>query len=498
MFSQILRFERLNSSSNQVRKIMVTGTPTQQNIHYRRAAIVVCMLLGIASVVTPADCQSIQSQVSGTHNWSTTLAGGEVLGPVDEAALSQWWTVFNDPILTSLEERALKSNLDLRASLSKIEQARANRLSASGSLLPSVTFTGSSSGSRASTRDGADVTHGNTAEFDVSWEPDFFRGLHKNIAAYNADIQTAQENLRNTMVTLTAEVALDYVSLRSYQAQISVTQSNLAKYRDTYEMTVAKRESGLASDLDVQQALENVQSTEATIPTLETNLQQTKNALAILLAERPGELNAEFSDVKPIPVVPGEAAVGIPGDLIRRRPDVKSAERQVAAQMLRVGVARANLFPTFTLSGAFTFSAQNILNVLTPASLGATVFGTVEQTILNRRSLKAQVKLQNALLDQYEASYDSTLLGAVRDVENSLEAFGQDQVRRRSLAAASVSAEQSAAMARELYASGLKDFLTVLDSERTMLAIQNNLVQTDAAMDSDLIQIYKAMGGGWK
>jgi outer membrane protein TolC len=202
--------------------------------------------------------------------------------------------------------------------------------------------------------------------------------------------------------------------------------------------------------------------------------------------------------VKPIPAVPGKVAVGIPGDLIRRRPDVKSAERQVAAQMLRVGVARANLFPTFTLSGAFAFSAQNILNVLTPASLGSTVLGSVEQAILNRRTLKAQVKLQNALLDQYEASYDSTLLGGVRDVENSLEAFGQDQVRRKSLAAASVSAEQSAAMARELYASGLKDFLTVLDSERTLLTVQNNLVQTDAAVASDLIQIYKAMGGGWK
>ena len=473
-------------------------TPTQQPVHYRRAPIAICMLLGVASLVTLADCQSIQSQVSGAHNWSTTLAGGEAASPVDEAALSQWWTVFSDPILTSLEERALKSNLDLRTSLSRIEQARANRLSASGSLLPSATFTGSSSGGRASSRDGGDITHSNTAEFDVSWEPDFFRGLHKNVAAYDADIQTAQEDLRNTMVTLTAEVALDYVSLRSYQAQISVTQSNLAKYRDTYEMTVAKRESGLASDLDVQQALENVQSTEATIPTLETNLQQAKNALAILLAERPGALNAELSDVKPIPVVPSEVATGIPGDLVRRRPDVKSAERQVAAQMLRVGVARANLFPTFTLSGAFTFSAQNIFNVLTPASLGTTVLGGVEQAILNRRSLKAQVKLQNALLDQYEASYDSTLLGAVRDVENSLEAFGQDQIRRKSLAAASVSAEQSAAMARELYASGLKDFLTVLDSERTMLTVQNNLVQTDAAVDSDLIQIYKAMGGGWQ
>lgn len=477
---------------------MVKDKPVQQGFLFRRAAIALCASLGIASVATLADCQSIQSQVSGTPQWSTVLAGGEVAGTVDEAALSQWWTVFNDPTLTSLEERALKSNLDLRTGLSKIEQARANRLSASGSLLPSVTAAGSAAGGRSSNRSGGNVTHTNAAEFDVSWEPDFFGQLRKNLAASDIDIQTAQENLRATMVTLTAELALDYVNLRSYQAQISVTQSNLSKYRDTYEMTVAKRESGLASELDVQQALENLQSTEATIPTLEASLQQTKNALAILLAERPGALDAELSDTRPIPAIRDEVAVGIPGDLIRRRPDVKSAERQVAAQMLRVGIARANLFPTFTLSGTFTFGAQNLLNVLTPASFGSTVLGAVQQSILNRRNLKAQVKLQNALLDQYEASYDSTLLGGVRDVENSLDAFGKDQVRRKSLAAASVSAEQSATIARELYASGLKDFLTVLDSERTMLAVQNNLVQSDAAVATDLIQIYKAMGGGWK
>jgi outer membrane protein TolC len=144
-------------------------------------------------------------------------------------------------------------------------------------------------------------SHSNSAEIDASWEPDFFGSVRKNVAAYDADIQTAQENLRNTMVSLTAEVALDYVNLRSYQSQIAVTQSNLAKYRETYEMTVAKRESGLSTDLDVAQALETVQSTEATIPTLEINLQQMKNALAILLAQRPGSLDSELSEVKPIP-----------------------------------------------------------------------------------------------------------------------------------------------------------------------------------------------------
>ena len=300
------------------------------------------------------------------------------------------------------------------------------------------------------------------------------------------------------MVSLTAEVATDYVNLRSYQSQISVTQSSLAKYRETYEMTLAKRDSGLTSDLDVEQALETVQSTEATIPTLEINLQQTKNALAILLAQRPGSLDSELFEVKPLPIIPAEVAVGIPGDLVRRRPDVRSAERQVAAQALRVGVAKANLYPTFTLSGTFLFSAQNILNVLTPASLASTVAGSVSQTILNRRSLKGKLKLQNALLDQYEISYDSTLLGAVKDVENSLLAFGQDQAKRKSLAAAVQSAGQAAEISRELYASGLKDFLTVLDSERTLLTVQNNLVQTDATVDTDLIQLHKALGGGWK
>ena len=470
----------------------------QQRINHRPTAFVLGAILGIVSVATVADCQSIQSQLAAEQNWKTVPAGGEVARPADEDTLTHWWSVFNDPVLTSLEERALKSNLDLRTALSSIEQARANRLSASGSLLPSVSFNGNSSGGRGSTRSGGQVSHSNAAEVDASWEPDFFGRLRKTVTAYDADIQAAQENLRNTMVSLTAEVALDYVNLRSYQSQIAVTQSNLAKYRETYEMTLAKRDSGLTSDLDVAQALETVQSTEATIPTLEINLQQTKNALAILLAQRPGSLDSELSEVKPLPVIPTEVAVGIPGDLVRRRPDVRGAERQVVAQSLRVGVAKANLYPTFTLSGTFLFSAQNILNVLTPASLASTVAGSISQTILNRRSLKGKLKLQNALLDQYEISYESTLLGAVKDVENSLHAFGQDQVRRKSLASAAQSAEQAAEISHELYSSGLKDFLTVLDSERTMLTVQNNLVQSDAAVDTDLIQIYKALGGGWK
>jgi len=460
-----------------------------------RASIV---LLGAVLGVAAAHCQSVQSQLTGAQKWNSALTGGETARPADDEALSHWWTVFNDPELSSLEERALKSNLDLRTAVANIDEARANLLSASGGRLPSVGFTGTSSGNRTSTWNGGRYSSTNSAQFTASWEPDFFGSIRKNIASNQANVEAAQEGLRSAMVTLTAEVATDYIALRSYQAQIAVTQSNLAKYRESYEMTLAKRESGLAGDLDVAQARETVQSAEATIPALETNVQQTMNALAILAAQKPGALDAELAEAKPIPVVPVEVAVGIPADLLRRRPDVKQAERRVAAQALQVGVAKANLYPTFSLSGNFLFSAANLLNVFSPAALGSSIAGSIQQTIVNRRALKAQVKLQNAVLDQDEVAYESTLLGAVRDVENSLYAFGKDQIRRKSLSTAADSAEQAAEMSRELYASGLRDFLTVVDSERTVLAAQNSVVQADASVDNDLIALYKAMGGGWK
>jgi outer membrane protein TolC len=257
------------------------GTQMQLRTNYRSIAIVLCAILGIATVATVAECQSIQSQVAAEQNWKTVPAGGEVARPADEATLAHWWTVFNDPVLTSLEERALKANLDLRTALSSIDQARANRLSASGSYLPSVNISGSSTGNRTSNWSGGGLTASNSAQLQASWEPDFFGAIRKNVASNDASIQAAQEGLRNTMVTLTAELATDYINLRSYQAQLAVTQANLVKYRETYEMTLEKRRSGLAADLDVAQALETVQSTEATVPVLETSIEQTMSAMAI-------------------------------------------------------------------------------------------------------------------------------------------------------------------------------------------------------------------------
>jgi len=444
--------------------------------------------------------------IAGTNSWSTPVAGGETAKSADEAALSHWWSVLGDPNLTSLEERALKANLDLRTARAEILEARANRDYEAANLFPTVTGTLSGGGSNTTQGKGSVGASGtttgssNSLEFQASWEPDIWGATRKNVASYAATLQSKQENLRNVMVTLTADVALDYIDVRSYQAQLAVTQANLVKYRETYEMTVEKRVAGLASDLDAHQALETVQSTEANIPALESSLQKARNAIAVLLAERPGAVDAELTEVKPMPLIPAEVAVGIPADLIRRRPDVRVAEREYAAQWLQMGVAKANLyFPTFALSGSFTSSANALLNVFTTnASSVSSLSGSVTQMLLNRRALRAQLHLQNALLDQSEASYQSTVLGAVQDVEDALKALATEQVRRKMLAEAANTAEETAEMSRGLYAGGLKDFLTVLDSERTVLNAQNTLMQSDAAVAGNLVRLYKAMGGGWQ
>ena len=337
-------------------------------------------ILGLAFVAAVADCQSIQSQVAAEQNWKTVPAGGEVARPADEATLAHWWTVFNDPVLTSLEERALKANLDLRTALSSIEQARANRLSASGSYLPSVTAIGSSTGNRASNWSGGTLTSTNSAELEASWEPDFFGAIRKNVASHDAGIQAAQEGLRNTMVTLTAELATDYINLRSYQAQLAVTQSNFVKYRETYEMTLDKRRSGLVADLDVAQALETVQSTEATVPALETNIEQTMNAMAILLRSGQVRSTPSWPNQSRYPSFRRKSPSAFPATCFAAAPTYEGRAPGRRPISPASASPRRISIPTFALSGTFLTSVQNILNVFSPASLGSTVVGSVEQT----------------------------------------------------------------------------------------------------------------------
>jgi outer membrane protein, multidrug efflux system len=436
--------------------------------------------------------------VAKASQWKTPLAGGEAAKPTDDATLARWWEVFHDPLLTALEDRAVKGNLDLRKAEAKIRQARAQRNVIQLGRLPSVTANGSATGSRSSSKSGSgDVGQMYSTGLDASWEPDFYGRVRQSIEAYDADLGAAQESLRDVLVSLTAELALDYIDVRSYQEQLRVTRANLASQEETYNLTVARRQSGLVTELEERQAKETVESTRAGIPTLEISLQKSINAIALLLGEAPGAADAELKDAKPLPVVPVEVAVGVPADLLRRRPDIRNAERQVAAQSARVGVAEADLYPTFTLSGSIGLDSLTILNLVTPGALASSLAGSFQHTVFSRRKIREQIKIQDAVLEQDVTAYESTVLTALKDVEDALHAFAQEQIRRKSLAEATSAAGRAAELSRDLYSVGLKDFLNVLDAERTLLTLQNQLVQSDANITADLARLYKALGGGW-
>lgn len=459
------------------------------------AALTTLMLTGCAAKVNytpPASPQMKQAE-----RWNTPLAGGATAKSSDDQALSRWWASLGDPVLESLEERAVKGNLDLRRAEAALRQARAQRNAVRTERTPTVTASGGAVGSRTSTRSGGQLGQSYSAGLDASWEPDFFGRIRNTIEASEADLGAAREDLRDVLVSLTAEVALNYVDVRSYQAQLAITRANLAAQQETYELTRAKFQSGLATQLDAEQARLTVESTRAGIPTLETNLQAALNNIAVLLGERPGALDAELAPVKPVPVIPAEIAVGVPADLLRRRPDIRGAERQVAAQTARLGAAKADLKPAFALTGALTLGASNVLNLFTPASLAGNLAGSVQYTVFNRKKLREQVNVQDAALEQNVAAYESAVLVALQDVEDALVAFSKEQERRKSLAEAAASAERAAAMSRTLYTAGLKDFLTVLDAQRSLLSLQNQLAQSDATITANLIRLYKALGGGW-
>jgi NodT family efflux transporter outer membrane factor (OMF) lipoprotein len=443
------------------------------------------LLLNACAARTTRFTPPVSPQMAEAKQWNTPLAGGATAKAANDETLSRWWATLGDPVLTALEERAVKGNLDLRKAEAAIRQARAQRDAARADRLPSFTASGSASGGRSSNWMGGQTSQSYGASVDASWEPDFYGKIRRNIEAYNADIEVAQEDLRNTLVSLTAEVAINYIDVRSYQSQIAVTRANLISQQETYELTLAQYQSGLATQLDAEQARLNVESTRAAIPTLETSLQKARDNIAILLGERPGSVDQELGESRPIPVVPVEVAVGVPADLLRRRPDIRGAERTIAAQTARLGVAEANL------------NALKFINVLTPNSLATNFAGSVSQSILNRGKLREQISIQNAVLDRDVVAYESTVLTALQDVENAINAFAKEQVRRKSLAEAEAAAEKAVSMSRDLYAAGLKDFLAVLEAQRSLLTLQNQLAQSDAAITANLIRLYKALGGGW-
>lgn len=335
-----------------------------------------------------------------------------------------------------------------------------------------------------------------SAGFDASWEPDVFGGTRAAAAAATADVGAAIEDLYGAQVTLTAEVAREYVDLRTLQARVSIARQNEASQAETLQLTQFRAQAGLVSDTDVEQARANLEQTRAQIPSLDEGISQALHRLSVLAGQEPTALTAELSRGAALPAVPSRITVGIPADTLRQRPDVRGAEQRVIAATARVTEAAARRYPQFSLSGSV--GVEMVTGALTGGtSLAASAAESVFRTIFDGGRIRQQIAVQSAAQEQAVVSYEATALTALEDVENALVAFDSSRRRIESLTAAANAANTAAQLSQQQYAAGLTDFQRVLDTQRTVLSVQDSLAATEGERLTALIRLYKAIGGGW-
>ena len=413
-----------------------------------------------------------------------------------EIDLARWWTAFGDPTLTSLVTRAVESNLDLRLAEARIRQARAARGVAIAGLGPTVTGT---SGYARGQNGRAPVTNHYQAGFDAGWELDIFGGQRRNVEAAEADLSFALEDRRDVLVTLSAEVAGNYVALRAYQQRLVIARRNLQAQQHSAEIARKRQASGLmASGLDVANADAQVAGTASAIPLLEMAARQTIYSLGVLLDREPAALAEQLSPAGAIPASNMTVPLGVPSDLLRRRPDIRRAEADIHAATARIGVATADLYPHVTISGSLGFQASDLRDWLSPVSRFWSFGPGVTWSAFNTGANLARIDIQKALADQTVLSYRKTVLTAMQEVENALIAAAKEQEHRKALVDAVAANRKAVDLSTRLYSQGETEFLNVLTAQRSLLATEDALADSERAKSTDLIALYKALGGGWQ
>lgn len=469
----------------------------------QRAALSILLL-----AVTAGGCGARRLALSALPTpsataWHTTAEG--TAPAVDPGELSAWWQRLHDSTLNGLIERSISNNPDVRIAQLRLRQARAQRAQTEAALWPSVSTSDSGSLRRSGTQvlspDGGggfrNITTGSYgATLDASWEPDIFGGLHLTADGATADAAATWFDLNAARVSLVAEVARVYGELRTVQARLDIARRNEASQAETLELTGFRAQAGLVSSVDVEQARANLEQTRAQVPSLESSIAQSTFQLATLAGQEPAAMTDMLSVPAPLPTVPDDVAIGIPADVLRQRPDLKAAEARIVAETARAGAARAERYPQFSLSGSLG------IQVLKGAGSGGTslitsMAGNVLQPLFNRGRIRQQIEAQTAVQEQAIVTYESTVLTALRDVESALVALEASRQRLAALQEAANAATAAELLARNQYSAGLTDFQTVLNTQRSALTVQDSAATTTGERLAALIQLFKALGGGW-
>jgi NodT family efflux transporter outer membrane factor (OMF) lipoprotein len=431
------------------------------------------------------------------------------------ADFSSWWTVFNDPTLNTLVHSAYQQNLTLQATGIRILEARAQLGIAIGNQYPQ---TQQATGDATAQQTSRNLPNAASAErfahvydvgFDAAWELDFWGKFRRAVQAGVADLQASIADYDDNLVFLTSEVARTYINLRTSEEQLVVARVNTKIQTESLRLAQAQFDTGAVTELDVFQSRGLLRSTEATIPGFESEIRQAKNALAILLGKIPGEIDAMLAGPGHIPQMPAEIAIGIPAELLRRRPDIHLAERQLAAQSALIGVAKADLFPSFSLFGSIGYTTAGstgppqstnagLSDLFKNNSLGYSVGPSITWNLFNYGRITNSIRVEDARFQQLAVDYENTVLQALQEVEDAMTAYLRTKDQVAFLADAVAAYKSSVDLSTLQYKEGLVDFQRVLDAQQNLVRQQDNLVATTGDVGLSLISLYKALGGGWE
>lgn len=417
--------------------------------------------------------------------------------------MAEWWTVFGDAALEGLVADARANNRDLAAAVARMEGYAASLGMARADYLPSAAGQGAVEFDRQSERVHTPPEYAATdnpdwltqAGFSMSWELDLWGRVRRSVEAARGQLEASEEDVRNVQVMLQAETAAVYIRLRTLQQQVAYAQRNIELQRETLKVVKGRFEAGLTGELDVRQAEMNLAATTAQVPSMKAGIEQALNGLCALTGRLPGELDALR---EPAPVPAADALPGIlPADLLRRRPDIRSAERRLAAQTAKIGVAQADYYPQLALNGTFALAATDAGEFGRKASQDYGIGPSLSWAIFTAGKVRQRVRAEEAAARAALADYEQTVLEAYGECEDALAALANDGERLAALRDAVTAAEQTAALVDELYRTGLTDFQGVLDAQRQLAQYHDALAQSLGQSAADLVAAYKAFGGGW-
>jgi NodT family efflux transporter outer membrane factor (OMF) lipoprotein len=493
----------------------------------RGRLLIAAALMGLSGCTVGPDFKSPQwaspaSWFSGPKEAVTPAPSVPVAEPVDP----DWWTLFNDPELTKLVRRVAAENLDVKVAAIRFAESRAQLSITRAALYPSLnanaSYTrelpsnnglfalvpGAAGASAASgapgTSTGGVVGTGLSpinvyqGGFDASWEVDLWGGVRRSVESGTATVQAAEEARRSTLLTSLAEVARDYIQLRGIQTQLQIAHENVRTAEQSLNLTRQRAVGGVTTDLDVANASAQLRATLAQIPALEQQEAQAINALSLLLGQPPNALREELATAQPIPPVPPRVPVGIPSELARRRPDIRQAEAQLHAATANIGVAEANFYPQLTLTGSFGLQSLTFQHLFDLKSKQYAFGPGLTIPIFQGGQLRGALHLSQAQQEEAAVNYQKTVLQAWHDVDNALTAYKAEQARRDELIRAVADNRRALTLAQSRYQQGVADFLNVLDTQRNLLATEDQLAASTTTVSSNLVALYKALGGGWE